>query len=313
MSRRGQRGVALVTAVVLVALATIMAVAIGSRSALSARRSVANLGYEQALQLAAGAEALAAYVLHEDRNNQDTLAESWNQPYGPAEVAPGITLEAQLSDEQGKFNLNTLVDARGEADPDAVAVFARLLELLQLEPNWAPLLVDWLDSNNLPESEGGEDALYLGQVPPYRPANTTITSVSELLQLPGFGRERYLRLAPHVTALPPQATRINACTASPFVLDALAALSLTNKNAVEYSTMDPKQLAEMRSSGCFPTLAALKSTLRPDIDRRVGERSSYFRLQSWISIGTAQFALYSLMQRDDSGQVRPVLRTLGTE
>lgn len=314
MKRRAPRGMALVTAVVLVALATVIAVAIGTRSALSARRSAGSFGYEQAVQFAVGAEALAAFALHEDRNSQDSLAENWARPYGPAEVAPGVTLKAQLGDEQGKFNLNSLVNAKGEVDRDALAIFKRLLQLLQLEPRWAALMVDWIDGDVLPSDEGGEDALYLSQQPPYRPPNLAITSPSELLQLPGFGRERYLKLLPHVTALPPDASRINVCTASPMLLDALAALGNGGgQNAVEYSTMDPRQLAESRSHGCFPGLAVLKTTLRPDVERFLGEKSSYFRLQSFISIGTARFALYSLLRRDPDGQVRPVLRTLGTE
>jgi general secretion pathway protein K len=314
LKRPRQNGVALVTAVVLVALATIIAVAIGSRSALSARRSAGNFGYEQAVQFAAGAEALAAYALHEDRNAQDSLADSWAKPFGPAEVAPGITLEAQLGDEQGKFNLNTLVNARGEADPDAVAVFTRLLELLQLETRWAPLLVDWIDADVLPGTEGGEDALYLSQHPPYRAANQPVTSVSELLQLPGFGLERYMKLAPHVTALPADASQVNVCMATPFVLDALAALGSGGaRGSVEYSAMDARQFAEARGRGCFPGAAVLKSQLRPDAERRIGERSSYFRLRSFIGIGTARFALYSLLRREPDGQVRTVLRTLGTE
>ncbi len=314
MTRHSQRGVALVTAVVLVALATVIAVAIGSRSAMSARKSAGNLGYEQAVQFAAGAEALAAYALHEDKGSQDTLNESWARPYGPVEVGPGITLEAQLGDEQGKFNLNTLVNARGEVDPDALAVFTRLLKLLQLEPRWAPLLVDWIDSDVLPASDGGEDSLYLSQQPPYRSANLAITSISELLQLPGFGRERFLKLAPHVTALPLEASSINVCLASPVVLDALNALaSGGSQNAVEYSLMDPKQLVDLRSKGCFPGATVMRGNLRPDVANRVGEASRYFRLQSLISIGTARFALYSLLKRDPDGQVRAVLRTLGTE
>ena len=314
MSRSSQRGVALVTAVILVALATVIAVAIGSRSAMSARRSAGNFGYEQAVQFAVGAEALAAYALHEDKGNQDSLTENWARPYGPVEVGPGITLEAQLGAEQGKFNLNTLVNARGEVDPDALAVFTRLLKLLQLEPRWAPLLVDWIDSDVLPASDGGEDSLYLSQQPAYRTANLAITSVSELLQLPGFGRERYLKLLPHVTALPPDASTINVCLASPYVLDALAALGNGgSQNAVEYSVMDPKQFADARAKGCFPGATVMRGLLRPDAVNRIGETSRYFRLQSLVSIGTARFALYSLLQRDADGQVRAVLRTLGTE
>ncbi|MEY4761395.1 MAG: hypothetical protein RLZZ200_1251 [Pseudomonadota bacterium] len=314
MNRSRQSGVALVTAVVLVALATVVAVAIGSRSAMSARRSAGNFGYEQAVQFAAGAEALAAYALREDKGEQDTLGEPWAQPYGPVDVAPGIALDAQLSDEQGKFNLNTLVNARGTVDPDALAIFTRLLQLLQLEPRWAPLLVDFIDGDVLPTPDGGEDSLYLSQQPPYRAANLTLTSITELLALPGFGRERFLKLAPHVTALPPDASTINVCLASPVLLDALAALGNgASQNAVEYSVMDPKQLAQSRAKGCFPGQAVMRGLLRPDAMSRISETSRYFRLQSMVSIGTARFALYSLLHRDKDGQVRAVFRTLGTE
>ena len=43
------------------------------------------------------------------------------------------------------------------------------------------------------------------------------------------------------------------------------------------------------------------------------ETSSYFRLHTWVRIGTAQFALYSLMYRDASKKARPIIRTFGTE
>jgi len=188
------------------------------------------------------------------------------------------------------------------------------LKLLQIEPRWAPLLVDWIDSDVLPTSDGGEDSLYLSQQPPYRSANLAITSVSELLQLPGFGRERFLKLAPHVTALPPDASTINVCLATPVVLDALAALGNGGSvNAVEYSVMDPRQFADARARGCFPGATVMRGMLRPDAVNRIAEASRYFRLQSFISIGTARFALYSLLKRDPDGQVRVALRTLGTE
>jgi hypothetical protein len=41
--------------------------------------------------------------------------------------------------------------------------------------------------------------------------------------------------------------------------------------------------------------------------------SYYFRLRTWITIGTTRFTLYSLIEQDAGGQIRPILRTLGTE
>jgi general secretion pathway protein K len=307
-----QKGVALITALVLVALATVVAVTIGFNSAMTARRTAGTFSVEQGLQLAQGAEALAAYVLREDKTATDSSTDSWTQPYGPVEVAPEVSLEAQVFDEQGKFNLNTLIKADGTADEDAVAIFKRLLELAEIEPRWASLLTDWLDSNVLPEAEGGEDSLYTSQSPAYRAANMPVSTVSELMQLPAFGRERYLKLLPHVTALPPTAKLINVCLADGVVLDALNSLSEKNPNNVEYSRMSVEDLARARDRGCFPTRATVANG-EPRMEQRIAEQSSYFQLRSWVRIGTTRVALYSLMYRDGSGQVRAIARTFGTE
>jgi general secretion pathway protein K len=301
MSFRRQKGVALITAMILVALATVIAASLFFDSAMTARRSAASFSMEQGIQLGQGAEALAAFALQQDGKEQDTLADSWTQPYGPVEVAPEVALEAQLNDEQAKFNLNTLLLKDGTPDPDAVAVFQRLLELLEIE-RW--VAGDRLDRGNTPEPEGGEDSLYTSQTPPHRTANLLLTSVSELQQLPGFNRELYLRLLPHVTALPPTANTVNVCLADGFVLDSLYALSTRFRNNVEYSRMRPEDLAISRAKGCFP----LRDTLtgkEPRMEQRTAERLLP-RLRTWVVLA-AQFALYSLMYRDVGGQARPVL------
>ena len=307
-----QRGVVLMSALILVALAAIVATSLFFDTALTARRSAASFSMEQALSLGQGAEALAAYALVQDKNSEDSPSDSWAKHYGPVDVEAGVNIEADVGDEQGKFNLNTLLKTDGTPDPDAVKVFRRLLELCELQPRWASLLVDWLDANAQPESDGGEDSLYLTQVPPHRTGNQLLTSVSELQQLPGFTRELYLQLLPHVTALPPEASHINVCTADGIVLDSLRALSEKNPNEVEFSRIPPEELARSRRNGCFPRSAVLGNN-EAEIAKRVAERSSYFRLRSWIRIGTAEFALYSLLYRDGSGQVRPILRTMGTD
>jgi general secretion pathway protein K len=310
--KRAQRGVVLMSALILVALAAIVATSLFFDTALTARRSAASFSMEQALALGQGAEALAAYALVQDKNSDDTPNDAWAEHYGPVDVEAGVTIEADVGDEQGKFNLNSLLKADGTPDPNALKVFRRLLQLCELETRWASLLVDWIDPNALTEADGGEDSLYLSQTPPHRTANQLLTSVSELQQLPGFTRELYLRLLPHVTALPPDASRINVCTADGIVLDSLRALSQKNPDETEFSRIAPDELARNRRAGCFPR-AAVMSADEAEIGKLVAERSSYFRLRTWIRIGTAEFALYSLLYRDGSGQVRPVLRTMGTD
>ncbi|HUG73083.1 MAG TPA: type II secretion system minor pseudopilin GspK [Steroidobacteraceae bacterium] len=309
---KSQRGVILISALIVMALAAVVAATLFFDTGLVARRAAANFGFEQAVQLGQGAEALAAQALGEDRNQTDTLQESWAQPVDPVEVADGITLEARLSDLSGRFNLNTLVNADGTPNENAMKVFTRLLELLNLESRWADMVLDWIDPDTQPGANGGEDGLYLSQTPPHRAANIGITSTSELLQLPGFTGDMYRQLWPHVTALPASARTINVCTAGGVVLDALFALHDTDQKHVEYSTLTAEELAERRVDSCYPQRSAITSG-QQGMQQMASERSSWFWLESWVTVGTAQFALYSLLQRDGSNQVRAIARSLGSE
>jgi len=171
--------------------------------------------------------------------------------------------------------------------------------------------MDWIDPDIAPApSGGGEDTLYLSQSPPYRPANSFIVHTSELLALPGFGRENYQKLAPYVTALPND-EEVNVCTASGLVLDAVL-----NQHTTQYATMD---LESLREKGCFPeerdyTVVIPDPTQKTDVETRVDEKSNWFRLRTQVRIGTADFVLYSVLYVEPNGnKTRVVQRTFGSE
>jgi general secretion pathway protein K len=239
---------------------------------------------------------------------------------------------------QGRFNLNWLVDygssgfngtggtsitnpavtnpAVTGAAPNAGAVkaFNNLLEELGIEPKWADLVVDWIDSDNNPQTQGGEDSFYLGQNPPYLAANRYLTSTSELLAIPGFTHEMFAKLAPYISALPP-ATPLNICSAPGPVLDAFA----TQKT---FSADQGAGLAKNRETapGCFPDLNTYTTqNLEPNDlqlagSKRFGTTSQYFRLNSLVTIGTSEFNLYSLLYMENPGYyIHPVQRSFSPD
>ncbi|HYB32413.1 MAG TPA: type II secretion system minor pseudopilin GspK [Steroidobacteraceae bacterium] len=314
---RAQRGIALLVAVLLVALGTILAAAIAYENAMTARRGTATYAFDQSLLIQQGAEALAAYGLRQIRQSDPTHTypgQGWDKPYGPLEVVPGIMLEASLEDLQGRLNINNLVNHDGTPNQDYVGAFTQLLAMLGLEPKWAGFLIDWIDADIVPQNpDGAEDSVYMGQTPPYRTPNRYITSISELLALPGFGRDRYLLLAPYVTALP-WGTKINVCTAKDKVLDAFLGAGHSEFSA------DAGALAKNRSasSGCFPTLANYQAAFDPkkwqkSMANYFAQSSSYFRLTSFITIGSTEFNLYSLLYQDPTNSVRPIQRSFTPE
>jgi general secretion pathway protein K len=305
-----QRGVALITAVVLVAIATVLAARVGTDAALDLRRTSGIGALNQAWNVALGAEAWAAQILRDDLRNTelDDLTDTWAQPVPPLPIDGG-TIEGDLEDMQGRFNLNNLLAADGSIDDASVERFARLLQLAGVDPRWAGMLADWLDADSVDRfPNGAEDGVYLGQVPPYRAANGPVSTTTELLALPGFSLEDFRRIAPHVAALP-AGTRVNLCTATPLVLASLA------EAGTDFG--DAQALSRNRESGCFPRIADLQATLDPEqfqvLQGLVSETTNWFRVVSVVSIGTSQLTLYSLLERNSAGGVRAVVRSVGTE
>jgi len=329
-----QRGIAMLVAILLVALGTIIAASVAYESAMSARRGSATFDFDEALLVGQGAEALAAYGLRTVMQSQPpsgTTAgdvfpqQPWAQPVGPLEVVPGVTLEASLEDLQGRFNLNWLVISTGpqagHPDTNAIAAFQHLCELVGVEPKWAELLVDWIDQDTNAQPGGAEDSTYLGQNPPYQTANMFITSTSELLALPGFGHDRYAKLAPYIVALPP-ATPLNICSASGVVLDAFI------PGQQEWSNNNGEALAKNRENapGCFPGTQQYSATFSNPADYtkystvagssagRFGRASNYFRLSSLVTIGSTEFNLYSLLYMNQNGyMISPIQRSFSPD
>jgi len=327
---RRQRGVALIIALILVALATILATKLTFDGFLERRRAIGVLAAEQALQFGMGAEALAADVLVQDQQNSaqlTVLSAPWAQPTQPLPITPQDnpegepigTLQGELEDMQGRFNLNNLghltqgAGPQGTAtattqDPEALAQFQRLLRLVGLEDKWAGMARDWIDADDIPGSpDGAEDQVYTSQTPPYHTGNWPMMSPSELMNLPGFGADRYRKIAPYVTALPTAQASINICTAPAVVLESLAD-SLNG----EYS---PAVLANGRKSGCFPDFQSFTNLLGKSaatLRTRYGTNSQYFRLTTHVTLGTTEFTLYSLLKRTDGGKITPLLRSFGT-
>lgn len=346
---RRERGVALIIALILVALAAILATKLTFDGWLERRRTIGILATEQAFHFGLGAEALAADVLNQSAQgvqvaangqpsaqnasgsttttsngspNQVTLAQPWAQPTQPLPITPEDdpegepigTLQGALEDMQGRFNLNNLArmtvqNGQPIQDPQPLQQFQRLLVAVGLEPKWAGIARDWIDADDQPgEPDGAEDSVYTSQTPPYRTGNWPMTSPSELMNLPGFGADRYRKIAPYVTALPTAAAKINICTAPAPVLQSFA-----DNLSSDYT---PELLASERKSGCFPDKTTFANVLGPTVATQVAnlytDTSSYFRLTTRVTLGTTEFTLYSLLYRASGGKVTPLLRTFGT-
>ena len=215
---RRERGVALITVMLVFVLATMIATQMLRSSYMAMRRTGNLVDSTQARYFALGAEELGRQLLLEDMKTAragqgtDHLGETWAREGLQFEIEDG-QLEIEISDLAGRFNLNNLVDANGKALPVEVARFGRLLDLLQIDPAVATMTADWIDTDES-TARGGSEASELGL---RTLLNAPLVDPSELRILPGLEGEAWAKLAPFVAALPP-GTSLNLNTASPEVL-----------------------------------------------------------------------------------------------
>lgn len=293
--RQSQRGVAVVMAMGVVALAALAAAAMLASQSTWSRQAALSAEHAQAQALVQAGVDWARALLSDDRrlSGVDHLGEPWALRLPPVPVDNG-ELDGRIDDQQGAFNLNNLVRG-GVASPAHLMQFRRLLQILDLPEDLADALLDWLDADSEPQPQGGaEDGYYQAQQPAYLAANRMLTEVAELAQVRGFNDGVRARLRPFVTALP-LATALNVNTASPEVLAAVVSgLDLE----------DARALTARRERAYFRNLGEFLAQLPPGAVAQgndVSTASQYFLASVRVTIGDAQARGSALLVRDSSG------------
>jgi general secretion pathway protein K len=297
--------VALITAILISALAGSVAAGLAWDSALDMRRTTVLLYRDQAVQVAMGAESWLSSVLRQDLEDSQTdhLGEIW------ASDLPGLPIDGgevfgSVEDVQGRFNLNNLIDQDGQVDQSSLEQFQRLLLALQLDPRLAGIAADWIDADQEAGfPDGAEDPIYTGLVPPYRTANQVLSSASELAAMEGIDKASLDILLPHVVALPGR-TGINVNTATGPVLQSMSE---------DISPADVERLLAERGETGFSDIAtSFSSLVDADVLNQLEETTSYFQLRVIVRIDTVRLTYFSLLERSPRGDVTPILRSLGT-
>jgi len=290
-----QTGVAIVLAMSVVALAALAATAMAVSQSTWSRQVELTTDHAQALLIVNGGLNWSRAVLSDDSrtSNLDYQGEPWSLQLPPIPVESG-TLSGHMEDQQGKFNLNNLVND-GKINNAQLAHFRRLLLILSLPAALADTLCDWIDSDSEMQSpDGAEDAYYLSLPTPHFSANRPLIDVNELSLVRGFDEEVRARLKPFVTALP-KFTAVNVNTASPEVIYAIVnGLQLDDARAV---IAQRERLHFFRNfSDFFNQLPTGMTVAGEDI----AVNSNYFMVTINATINETQAHGYALLARTNN-------------
>ena len=217
-----QKGVALITVMLIVALASIIAAQMTTRLQVQMQRST-NISFnQQAYWYALGAEAFTKRVLitaFKDDPEITHLEQIWAEGESTYPVDFG-EIGGEITDLQSCLNLNALhptattKNTTVTSDTAASLPAATALEILINNLNIEDIgtfeaeamvnaLTDWLDSDSVIAGTGGaEDSDYASREFPYLAANNYLGSVNELRLIENFTAEVILALTPFVCVLP---------------------------------------------------------------------------------------------------------------
>ncbi len=306
-----QRGVALLVALLVVALAVILVAALLDRGELALARTRNLLRAEQADAYARGIEQYAADVLLRAKAENpgiDTHASPWASPL-PAQAVPGGVISARLRDLNGCFNLNNL--APGSTQPgqapaaEWMKMFRALLTNRGVSPDVAGAVQDWLGGGDT----GSGSNEYLSLPVPYRPRGDVFVHVSELRLVRGVTGDVYARLAPHVCALP-RGTKINVNTASVPVLWSLSGFGLAITQPVAQKLWNEGRARY----GDLDTFARDAGVPRSALPAGVLDiQSNYFMARGDIMLDAIALGFHSLIERGSGSGVRVLARSRGSD
>lgn len=305
---RRQRGVALVVAVLLVALATLIVASLIDTTDLAFARTRNLMREQQAHAYARGLETWALDGLRRDHNEEpgvDSNSDLWARPLPPFDV-PGGQLAGRLRERNGCFNLNHLV-ANGVADPIARRRFDRLLRALKLAPDLADAVVDYADGDGEPAPRGAEDMAYLIANPPRRAANQAFAHVSELRLVRGVDAEVFGTLEVHVCANPAESP-INLNAATPAVLMGL----VENLDEVRARQLNDEGRARMSSVEAFVGKLQQFGLVLDGGPVQVGVGSDQFQAEALVVLDGIPFRYYSRIAREQEGH-RVIYRSRGID
>ncbi|WP_435235970.1 type II secretion system minor pseudopilin GspK [Psychromonas sp. PT13] len=212
LNRKPQKGFALVTVLMILAIMVTVAATMTGRLTLSLKRTEGITFSQKVYWYGQAAAELGRMVLDEDFADSDvvSLDQIWATPDMIFPLDNGH-IAGEIKDLRSCFNVNAVIDETSEAQ------FETLLNTLDIEDYSAETVaqstLDWVDDDDESDSsQGAEDSYYEGLKVPHLTANASMTDLTELRAVQGVTKDVYEQIKPYLCAVPSIEQAINVNT-----------------------------------------------------------------------------------------------------
>ena len=301
-----QRGAALLTAMIIVALVSTLAASMLWQQWRAVQVEAAERARTQSAWILSGALDWARLILREDARNggTDHLGEPWAVPLAEARLstflavdkdntddAPDAFLSGAITDAQARYNLANLVNGN-RIDPLEMAALQRLCETVGVSADIAALIAAGLRDATPPappDASASASSAPASAPAPVADPPLMPRSAAQLSWL-GIDPGALRTLEPYVVILP-EKTFVNANTTSREVLvAAVAGLDLATAERIVQS----RQRVPFKS---VADVHALASSIPESAFARLSVSSAFFEVRGRLRLGEVVLEQRSLVQR----------------
>ncbi|HLH76360.1 MAG TPA: type II secretion system minor pseudopilin GspK [Candidatus Binataceae bacterium] len=305
--RDGQRGVALLTTLFAMVLITVMVMDFAATASHAERAAANQANSLRAYYLARSAVTIGMALLVQNARmamasnapQVDSFLSSWALPYPPLPIAGGWA-SVSIVDDARKIDINQLVGANGQVNPQYALIVGTLLDTVGAPLSLLPALIDWIDPDSVTTPGGAEADFYMQLMPPYAPRNGPMPTIGDLSMVRGVTPALFERLRNFITTAP--TSQININTAPPQVLIAAAPQLAQTSGALQEIMQvrltqpftDPSQISQLSSV----------SNMASNLPSLFTVRSDYFTITGLGSFAGARTFVYATVRRNG---IAPVL------
>ncbi len=311
-----QSGIALVLAVGIVALLTVVALEFQRFNVLQRAMATNFENSIRALAVARSGVQIALALI--DKDGKDNTSDSYFDPWGNLEESiddvKGLFNEAEwelkVVPANARLNINKLVDKDGKFVQAQKDLWLRILgsgDLLlgDAEPeDIINSIKDWIDPDDEPTGFGAEEDYYLGLAKPYHCKNAPLTTTSELLLIKGITPQLFLGDEDHI-GLQQIATvygsgKINLNVAPAYLIKILSPEIDEDmaEDLIKYRD-DPSHEDELSNPSWYKNVPGWGTLNLPD--NIITVKSEYFKVKSTAKVRYSKKVTEAIVHREKKG------------
>ncbi|KPJ98623.1 MAG: hypothetical protein AMK71_11105 [Nitrospira bacterium SG8_35_4] len=183
--------------------------------------------------------------------------------------APNVNLTIIIEDENSKFNVNSIIYENGTTNEKNLESLKKLIEYLNINPNQALIIADWIDPDSEPRVFDSENSS----------KNDFLWSTDELKFIEGIDKETFHKLRPYITVFGNNQVNINTAD-----MPVLVSLGPDMTEELANRIIDYRKNSPFENKNHIVRVTGLEAAGIKMLDR-ITVKTADFRIISQASVG----------------------------